>query len=412
MRTPAQGSLFFCAGGTGINTGRAARSGGRGVLSDESPGKTRMMQGNQACAEGAIAAGCRFFAGYPITPSSEIAEHLSVMLPRIGGSFIQMEDEIAAMGATIGASLTGKKSMTATSGPGFSLKQENIGYASMAEVPCVIVNVMRGGPSTGMPTLPAQMDVQQARWGTHGDREIIVLTAKSAQETYLQTIRAFNLAEKYMTPVILLIDEITGHTTEKVRVPDRSEIEIVDRKKPEVEPQDYLPYKLTDDCIPTLAPFGTGYRYNVTGLCHNETGFPTNDSHDIECLIERLSRKINLYRDDIIRNNELMLGDAEIGIFAYGSVARTAQSAVRMCREGGIKVGLLEPTVLWPFPEKAVLEMAGKVKAIVVAELNLGQMAREVSLASRCRVPVHKLGRVDGNPIPPRQLVEKIKEVV
>ena len=385
---------------------------GRGVLSNDRSGKVRMMQGNQACAEGAIAAGCRFFAGYPITPSSEIAENLSVMLPRLGGKFIQMEDEMAAMGAIIGAALTGQKSLTATSGPGFSLKQENIGYASMAEVPCVIVNVMRGGPSTGMPTLPAQMDVQQARWGAHGDRGVIALTAKSAQETYEQTIRAFNLAEKYMTPVILLIDEITGHTTEKVIIPDASEIEIVHRKKPDEDPENYLPYRLTDDCIPTLAPFGTGYRYNVTGLCHNETGFPTNGSHDIQCLIERLTRKIEMYEDDIIRNNELMLEDAEIGVFAYGSVARTAQAAVRMCREEGIKAGLLEPKVLWPFPTKAVLAMAQKVRAIVVPELNLGQMAREVSLASECRVPVHKLGRVDGSPIPPQQLVEKIREVV
>jgi 2-oxoglutarate ferredoxin oxidoreductase subunit alpha len=371
-----------------------------------------MMQGNQACAEGAIAAGCRFFAGYPITPSSEIAENLSVMLPRLGGKFIQMEDEIAAMGAIIGAALTGQKSMTATSGPGFSLKQENIGYASMAEVPCVIVNVMRGGPSTGMPTMPAQMDVQQARWGAHGDREVIALTAKSAQETYEQTIRAFNLAEKYMTPVILLLDEITGHTTEKVIVPEASEIEIVDRKKPNGAPENYLPYKMNDDCIPILAPFGTGYRYHVTGLCHNETGFPTNKSEEIQCLIERLSRKITLNVDDIINCNKLMLDDAEIGVFAYGSVARTAQAAVRICREEGIKVGFLEPTVLWPFPEKDVLEMAQKVKAIVVPELNMGQMAREVSLASQCSVPVHKLGRVDGSPIPPKQLVEKIREVV
>ena len=385
---------------------------GRKVLSKDSPGKVRMMQGNQACAEGAVAAGCRFFAGYPITPSSEIAENLSVLLPRLGGKFIQMEDEIAAMGATIGASLTGVKSMTATSGPGFSLKQENIGYASMAEVPCVIVNVMRGGPSTGMPTLPAQMDVQQARWGTHGDREVIALTAKSAQETYEQTIRAFNLAEKYMTPVVLLIDEITGHTTEKVVIPDASEIETFDRAKPDGNPKDYLPYRLTDDCIPVLAPFGTGYRYHVTGLCHNETGFPTNDSHDISCLIERLSNKITMYEDDIIVNREQMLHDAEIGIFAYGSVARTAQAAVRICREEGIKAGLLEPTVLWPFPAKAVLEMAKRVKAIVVPELNLGQMAREVKLACESMVPVHTLPRVDGNPMPPGQLVEKIREVL
>jgi 2-oxoglutarate ferredoxin oxidoreductase subunit alpha len=371
-----------------------------------------MMQGNQACAEGAVAAGCRFFSGYPITPSSEIAEYLSIMLPRIGGRFIQMEDEIAAMGATIGASLTGVKSMTATSGPGFSLKQENIGYASMAEVPCVVVNVMRGGPSTGMPTLPAQMDVQQARWGSHGDRGVIVLTAKSAQETYSQTIRAFNLAERYMTPVILLLDEITGHTTEKVVIPDPATIEIVDRAKPTESPAEYMPYRLTEDCIPKLAPFGTGYRYNVTGLCHNETGFPTNDSHDIDCLVRRLTKKIEMYEDEIIRWSEIMLDDAEIGIFAYGSVARSANAAVRLCREAGCRAGLLEPTVLWPFPAKAVLEMARRVKAIVVPELNLGQMAREVELASRCSIPVHRLGRVDGNPITPQQIVDLVREVL
>jgi 2-oxoglutarate ferredoxin oxidoreductase subunit alpha len=323
-----------------------------------------------------------------------------------------MEDEIAAMGATIGASLTGVKAMTATSGPGFSLKQENIGYASMAEVPCVVVNVMRGGPSTGTPTLPAQMDVQQARWGSHGDRGVIALTAKSAQETYHQTIRAFNLAERYMTPVILLLDEITGHTTEKVVIPDRSTLEIVDRARPDEPPETYLPYRLTEDCIPRLAPFGTGYRYNVTGLVHNETGFPTNDSRDIACLIERLTMKIEKHEDDIVRWNEVMLDDAEIGIFAYGSVARSANAAVRLCREAGCRAGLLEPTVLWPFPVKAVLEMARRVKAIVVPELNLGQMAREVDLAARCSVPVRRLGRVDGNPITPQQIVDLVREAL
>ncbi|MBU8920756.1 MAG: 2-oxoacid:acceptor oxidoreductase subunit alpha [Bacteroidales bacterium] len=372
----------------------------------------RMMQGNQACAEGALAAGCRFFAGYPITPSSEIAEHLSTALPMVGGKFIQMEDEIAAMGATIGASLTGLKSLTATSGPGFSLKQENIGYACMAEVPCVIINVMRGGPSTGMPTLPAQMDVQQARWGTHGDHSIIVLVAATAQDAYGQTIRAFNLAEKYMTPVILLLDEIVGHTTEKVVIPDPSTIELVDRKKPEVTPEEYRPYAETEDCIPILANFGTGYKYNVTGLCHNETGFPINDNSMIEKLILRLTKKIVSNCDDIIMNRTLELDDAEIGIFAYGSVARSAQSAVTRCRAEGIKVGLLEPTVLWPFPKNEVLEMAKKVKAIVVPEMNLGQMAREVELAARCEAVVHKLGRVDGNPIVPDQIVKMVKEVV
>ncbi len=370
-----------------------------------------MMQGNHACAAGAIAAGCRFFAGYPITPSSEIAEYLSFKLPYVGGKFIQMEDEIGAMAAIIGASLTGTKSLTATSGPGFSLKQENIGYAAMTEVPCVVINVQRGGPSTGMPTLPAQMDVQQARWGAHGDHGIIVLTASSAQEAYEQTIRAFNLAETYMTPVILLLDEIVGHTTEKVILPDEGSIEIVNRKQPTVPPEKYFPYRENKDDIPVLANFGTGYRYNVTGLCHNETGFPTNDSKEIGALIIRLSRKIEKHKKKIIQYKRMMLDDAEIAVFAYGSVARSARHAVIECREQGIKVGLLEATVLWPFPEEAVLGIAENVKAFVVPEMNLGQMAREVDLAARCSVAVHRLNLVDGNPISPLQIVDKVKEV-
>lgn len=375
-------------------------------------GKTKMIQGNAACAEGAIAAGCRFFAGYPITPSSEIAELLALRMPAVGGKFIQMEDEIAAMGAVIGASLTGIKSMTATSGPGFSLKQENIGYACMAEVPCVIVDVQRGGPSTGMPTLPAQMDVQQARWGTHGDHAIIALTASSAQESFEQTIRAFNLAESYMTPVILLLDEVVAHSTEKVVFPAEGGIEIVERRQPAEPPDQYLPYGNLKDCIPVLAKFGTGYRYNVTGLCHDETGFPTNDPRKIEALIIRLSEKIDRHRNRIIRNKMMELDDAEIAVFAYGSVGRSARSAVARCREQGIKAGLMEPTVLWPFPSETVLEVAGQVKAFVVAELNLGQMAREVELAAKCRAEVHRLNRVDGDLITPDQIVAKVREMV
>ena len=371
-----------------------------------------MMQGNQACAEGAILAGCRFFAGYPITPSSEIAETLAVKLPRLGGKFIQMEDEIGAMGAVIGAALTGMKAMTATSGPGFSLKQENIGYACMAEVPCVIVDVQRGGPSTGTPTLPAQMDVQQARWGTHGDHSIIVLTASSAQETFQNTILAFNFAERYMTPVILLLDEIVAHTTERVVLPAPETLEIVNRKQPAVPPEEYLPYRRTDDCIPILAPFGTGYRYNVTGLCHNETGFPTNTSQEIESQIIRLTEKIERHRGDIERNREILLEDADVAIFAYGAVARSARSAVRICRGEGIKVGLIEPVVLWPFPEERICEITGSIKAFVVPEMNLGQMAREVRLASRCAVDVHELHRVDGEPITPTQIADMVREVV
>ncbi len=370
-----------------------------------------MIAGNEACAEGALYAGCRFFAGYPITPSSEIAELLSRRLPLAGGKFIQMEDEIGAMGAVIGAALTGVKALTATSGPGFSLKQENIGHAVMAEVPCVVVDVQRGGPSTGTPTLPAQMDVQQARWGTHGDHGVICLSASTAQETFEQTIRAFNLAETYMTPVLLLIDEIVGHTTEKVVLPGPGEREIVNRRQPAVPPASYVPYAVDETGIPVLATFGTGYRYNITGLCHDETGFPTNDSKKIEANILHLTEKIERHRAEIIRWKEFRLDDAAIAVFAYGAVARSARRAVIEAREAGIKAGLFEPLTLWPFPSEAILEVAGRVKAFVAAEMNLGQMAREVELAAKCRAEVHRECRVDGDPITPRQILERIKEL-
>jgi 2-oxoglutarate ferredoxin oxidoreductase subunit alpha len=371
-----------------------------------------MMQGNDACAEGAIWAGCRFFAGYPITPSSEIAEYLVRKLPRIGGKFIQMEDEIGAMGAVIGASLTGAKALTATSGPGFSLKQENLGHAAMAEVPCVVVDVQRGGPSTGTPTLPAQMDMQQARWGSHGDHGVIALTASSAQEMFEQTIHAFNLAERYMTPVILLFDEIVGHMTERMVLPDRDGIEIVNRKRPSVPPDAYVPYEVTEDGIPVLANFGTGYRYNVTGLCHDETGFPTNDPKKIEANIIHLTEKIERYRNEIMRWKTLELDDAKLCVFAYGGVARSAKRAVRECREAGIKVGLFEPMTIWPFPSEKILEIAGRVKAFICAEMNLGQMAREVELAAKCKAEIRLVSRVDGDPITPKQIIDGIREMV
>jgi 2-oxoglutarate ferredoxin oxidoreductase subunit alpha len=382
------------------------------ALSKSASGKIVMMQGNDACAEGAIWAGCRFFAGYPITPSSEIAEYLVRKLPKVGGKFIQMEDEIAAMGAIIGASLAGAKALTATSGPGFSLKQENLGHAVMAEVPCVVVDVQRGGPSTGTPTLPAQMDMQQARWGSHGDHGVIALTAASAQEMFEQTIRAFNLAETYMTPVLLMFDEIVGHMTEKMILPEKDAVEIVNRRQPAVSPDKYLPYEKTENGIPVLAKFGTGYRYNVTGLCHDDSGFPTNDSKKIEANILHLTEKIERHRKEIIRWREFHLDDAEVAVFAYGGVARSARRAVKECREAGIKAGLFEPTTVWPFPSEEILDLAGKVKAFVVPELNLGQMAREVELAAKCRAEVHKVNRVDGDPITPKQIVDRIREVV
>ncbi|MDO9547956.1 MAG: 2-oxoacid:acceptor oxidoreductase subunit alpha [Candidatus Marinimicrobia bacterium] len=368
----------------------------------------KMWQGNVACAEAALAAGCRFFAGYPITPSTEIAEVLSYRLPMIGGNFIQMEDEIAAMGATIGASLGGVKAMTATSGPGFSLKQENIGFAAMAEVPCVIVNVQRGGPSTGLPTHAAQGEVMQARWGTHGDHPIIVLAPCSVRETYDMTVRAFNLAEKYRTPVILLSDEIVGHLTEKVEVPPIEQLGIENRKKPSVTPDKYLPYELDESDIPAMANFGDGYRYHVTGLAHDETGFPTNNPEKIQAQLERLNRKIDRYRDDIVEIETHYTEDAEILVISFGSTARSARRAVINAREKGIKAGLLRLKTIWPFPDREIEEISGSVRKIIVAEMNLGQIAHEVEWATRRSKPVVRVNKINGEPITPNEIFNAI----
>lgn len=377
----------------------------------EKKNRIRVMTGNEACAEGAIAAGLRFFAGYPITPSSEIAEILSAELPTVGGKFIQMEDEISSMGAIIGASLAGAKSMTATSGPGFSLKQENIGYASMTEVPCVIVNVMRGGPSTGLPTLPAQGDVMQARWGTHGDHPIIVLIPSTVREIFDLTVRAFNLSEKYRVPVILLMDEILAHVNEKVTLPNPDEIEVYDRIKPDVPPEEYLPYQQTDSDIPPFVSFGEGYRYHVTGLVHDETGFPTNNNVEIDRFLKRLNRKIDRYKDDIIELVEEKDEGAKLGVFAYGSTARSARRAIFLAREKGIKIYSQRPKVIWPFPEKQIAAMAELVDYIVVPEMNLGQVAHEVEWAAKGKCEVIKINRIDGDPINPQQIFDVIVEL-
>ncbi len=370
------------------------------------------MTGNEACAEAALAAGLEFFAGYPITPSSEIAEELSTKLPAGGGKFIQMEDEISAMGAVIGASLAGSKSMTATSGPGFSLKQENIGYACITEVPCVIVNVMRGGPSTGLPTMPQQSDVMQARWGTHGDHPIIVLCPQSVAETIDLTVRAFSLTEKYRIPVILLLDETVGHISEKIRIPEYSELEIYERHKPTVPPEDYLPYRHTDDDIPEMATFGTGYRFHVTGLCHDETGFPTNDPVEIEKQMLRLNRKLERYRDEIIEVEQVGDDGAEIGIFAYGSTARSAKRAMQMAQEKGLKVCFLRPRTMWPFPDREVRALGEKVRCIIVPEMNLGQLAHEVEWAVAGQAEVIKVNKINGEPISPPEILTAIEKAV
>ncbi len=371
-----------------------------------------MMQGNIAVAEGAIDAGCRFFAGYPITPSSEIAEQLSKKLPEVGGRFIQMEDEIAAMGAVIGASLGGVKSLTATSGPGFSLKQENIGYACITEVPVVIVNVMRGGPSTGLPTLPSQSDVMQARWGTHGDHPIIVLTPATVTETYHMTVQAFNMSEKYRIPVILLLDEIIGHVHEKVTLPDPTELKIINRRKPSGDPAVYLPYKNDESLIPEMASFGDGYRYHVTGLVHDETGFPSNDTKTIEAMLTRLNSKIDKYLDEIIQYEETDLDDAEIAIVTYGSSARSSRFALRRAREEGIRVGMLRIQTLWPFPIERITRLAEQVSNIIVPELNLGQIAHEVEHAAKGKAEIHRVNKITGEPINPEEILVKIKEYV
>jgi 2-oxoglutarate ferredoxin oxidoreductase subunit alpha len=371
--------------------------------------RTENLQGNHACALAAVAAGCRFYAGYPITPSSEVAERMSLELPRAGGVFIQMEDEIASMGAVLGASMGGLKAMTATSGPGFSLKQENIGYGVMAEVPCVIINVMRGGPSTGMPTRPAQGDVMQARWGMHGGYQIIVLAPASVSEVYGQTIRAFNLAERLRTPVVVLIDEVIGHLVETVHIPDPAGIDLAQRKWADVAAADYQPYAAGDDMIPAMARPGDGYRVHTTGLTHDENGFPTQDPETVVRVSRRLLDKLEHHRAEIEEFEELQTEDAEILIVAYGISARAARGAVREARNKGIKAGLFRPVTIWPFPEQALTKAAKKAKRILVPEMNAGQIVLEVErIAGRDRVK--GINRIDGEAITPADILEAIGE--
>ncbi len=367
--------------------------------------------GNEVIAEAAIAAGCRFYAGYPITPSSEIAAVMAERLPEVGGVFIQMEDEIASMGAIIGASLSGKKSMTATSGPGFSLKMENIGYACMAEVPCVIINVMRGGPSTGLPTALAQADVMQARWGTHGDHPTIALAPAYHREIYLNTIKCFNYAEKYRIPTMLLIDEVLGHMSEGIRMPEASEYEIFERIKPSVPPEKYFPYDSSFGDVPPMANYFEGYRFHVTGLNHNKTGFPTTNPEICQQEEKRMIRKVMKDAEILADYEEYRLEDAEFAIFAFGSTARGARVAVDEARKQGIKVGLMRAITLWPFPDRPVHELAARVKAFIVPEVNLGQIILEVERAAHRDMPIVGVNRVGGVPIPPHEILDKIKEV-
>jgi 2-oxoglutarate ferredoxin oxidoreductase subunit alpha len=345
----------------------------KGVLTGE-----HYLDGDHACAEGALAAGCRFLAGYPITPSTEMAERISERFPEVGGIFIQMEDELGSMAAVVGAAWGGVKSVTVTSGPGFSLMMENIGLAAMMEVPCVIVNVQRGGPSTGLPTLPGQADMMQARWGSHGDYEIIALSPNSPQECFEVVIEAVNLSEKYRVPVFVMTDECVGHMTEKVVIPKAEEIDIYPRRYTKLSPGEYLPFKSGEDLIPDMVKAGDGYKIHITGLTHDEKGYPVMSWEAQEKLVRRLVEKIRLHADEIVHTEEIDLEDAEVVVLSYGISSRVAIPAIQRAKKEGIKVGQLRLIIVWPFPEKKIRELTKKVKAFVVPEINYGQIVLEV----------------------------------
>jgi len=372
----------------------------------------RFMQGNEAMAEGAFAAGARFYAGYPITPSSEIAEISSKRLPQLGGLYIQMEDEIGSIAAIIGASASGKKSFTATSGPGFSLMQENLGVAIMAEIPCVIIDVQRSGPSTGLATKPAQGDVMQARWGTHGDHGIIVLAPSTVQDCFDLTIRAFNLAEKYRTPVIILGDEIVGHMREQVILRDVPASEIVDRKKPTCAPEEYKPFDFEgNDGIAPLAHFGSEYVFKISGTTHDERGWTNSTPANADKFVRHYTDKIEKNRDDIVMTRKYNMEDAEYVLISFGVSARSSLAAMEIARGQGKKVGVLELLTLWPFADKEVREACQQAKGVVVPEMNLGQVIREVKRLNDTKVPVLGVNRVDSKIITPYQIIEALEEV-
>ena len=373
--------------------------------------KVVLMQGNEACVHGALYAGMEFFAGYPITPSTEIAEVSSELLPRIGGRFIQMEDEIAGIAACIGGAIAGKKSMTATSGPGFSLKQENIGYACIAEIPCVIVNVQRSGPSTGLPTSPAQGDYMQAKWGTHGDHPVIALSPTTVRETFELTVKAFNYAEKFRTPVILLMDEVVGHLRENMEVPEPGELEVIDRKRPDCPPEEYRAYAMTEDLVPPMADFGKGYRYNITGLFHDETGFPTNNTEVAGKQLDRIMKKVENNFDEINIYEEYMLEDAQYAFITFGGMARSVKEAIRTLRKEGIRIGAFIPKTVWPFPEKQINKLVSDMDGVFVAEMNLGQMILEVQRASQERNKIHAINKANGEVITPEEIIKSFMEV-
>ncbi len=366
------------------------------------------LDGDFACGEGAMAAGCRFVAGYPITPSTEVVERISRRFPTMGGTFIQMEDELGSMAAVIGAAWTGTKSMTVTSGPGFSLMMENIGLAAMMETPCVVVNVQRGGPSTGLPTMVGQADMMQAKWGSHGDYEIIALSPRSPQEAFDLTITAFNLAEVYRVPVLVMMDECVGHMTERVVIPPAEDIEIVPRRLTGEPPGTYLPYRTNGRDVPEFARAGDGYRFHTTGLTHDERGYPVMSKECQETCVHRLIRKIKDHVDEIVQLEETGMEGADVAVVSYGITSRVARMGVDMARANGVKVGTLHLVTVWPFPEKRIRELAGKVGAFVVPEINYGQVVLEVERCASGRVPVVPVSHGGGGVHDPAAICEAI----
>jgi 2-oxoglutarate/2-oxoacid ferredoxin oxidoreductase subunit alpha len=377
----------------------------RGVLTG-----THFMDGDHACCEGALAAGARFAAGYPITPSTEVVERFAARVPMVGGCFIQMEDELAASIALQGAVWGGAKAFTVTSGPGFSLMQEHIGYAAMTETPCVFVDVQRGGPSTGLPTLPAQADMMQAKWGSHGDYEIIALCPNSPQECFDLTIQAFNLAEEFRVPVIFLMDEVVGHMTEKVVIPPADLIEVVPRKHTHKAIDEYLPYETNGDMVPEIAHAGEGYRFHVTGLTHDQRGYPNMTPKAQDQLVRRLQNKVRAAAERIALFEEEQLDGADVVVISYGITSRVAQRAVDLARQRGLRVGKLRLITAWPFPDQKIAELAAKVKAFVVPELNLGQMVREVERAAAGQAKTFSLPHAGGGVHKPEDILQVIVE--
>ena len=373
--------------------------------------RNEFWQGNKAIAMGAIAAGCRFFGGYPITPSTEIMETMSEELPKLDGKFVQMEDEIGGIASALGASIAGKKAMTASSGPGIALKQELLGYGYIAEIPVVVANVQRGGPSTGLPTKVSQADVMQAKWGCNGDHATIAYAPCSVQECYELTVKAFNMAERFRQPVLVLADEVIGHMREKIVIPEAGTFEVKDRKKPTVSPEEFVPYRADEDGVPPMPAFGDGYRWHVTGLTTNEWGFPTNDAPDIDLKANRIISKVDRFRDDIVEYREDFMDDAEIAVVSFGSVSRSALRAIRELREEGVKVGHFRPITVWPFPDKEIAEISKKVKCIIVPELNAGQLVHEVERAVKGNCKVVGKSLINGELYKPAEIMSFIKEV-